>query len=120
VPPDATDQATPHFGWDATSGGGRTVIAARGELDIASVEAFEAALREHLERGPVVLDLRGLAFMDSSGVKLLDAILRDADLLGWTFTVGSELPDGVRRLFDLTGITDVLPFEDLPDREERG
>jgi anti-anti-sigma factor len=113
VPVDATEHAAPAFGWDATVVGGRTIVAARGELDMASADAFETALRRHLELAPVVLDLRGVSFMDSSGVKLVDAILSDTDADDWTFTVGTPLPDSVRRLFDVTGMTIAVPFEDL-------
>jgi anti-anti-sigma factor len=43
-----------------------------GELDIATAPLLELALRESLLQGrPVVLDLRELSFMDSSGVHVI-------------------------------------------------
>lgn len=58
---------------------GAARFALAGEFDIACADRAARALRDLLERGPqtVEIDLRGLAFMDSTGVKfLVDA--RDA------------------------------------------
>ena len=41
----------------------------RGELDLATVPVLEAALVA--QAGPVVLDLRGLTFVDATGLRLL-------------------------------------------------
>jgi anti-anti-sigma factor len=59
------------------SGSARLIL--RGELDAASVRGAQRAFDEVLDRGPgrLILDLRELDFMDSTGVKfLLDS--RDA------------------------------------------
>jgi anti-anti-sigma factor len=51
---------------------GRTVVAVRGELDLATAPELEQALLERLDAGQaVVLDLRDLEFMDSSGLAVL-------------------------------------------------
>ena len=63
------------------------MVAAAGELDIAHTDELTAALREQLAQGPVRLDLGGLTFMDSSGVRLLDTLMRDVDANGWTLTL---------------------------------
>lgn len=88
-----------------------SVVAVGGELDLATVEEFSAALRGALAEGPVTLDLRGLAFMDSSGIRALDEILRESGREGWSLAVHSELQPPVRQLLELTGMLDVLPFE---------
>ena len=59
------------------------VVALSGELDLATAPKLEDALKrvEQDEPGVVYLDLRGLAFMDSSGLRSVlsaDARARDA------------------------------------------
>jgi anti-sigma B factor antagonist len=85
----------------------RVVVALGGELDLATVPRAERWVRELYGRGftSVALDLRELAFVDSSGLHLL---LRLDDLAaadGCRFA----LVDGggpIRRLLDLTGMAD--------------
>ena len=90
------------------------VVAVAGEIDLATAPAFETALREQLAAGPVRLDLQGLSFMDSSGIRLLDAILRDGAARGWTLSIDPRLQPAVRQVIALTGMTDALPFDARP------
>jgi anti-sigma B factor antagonist len=92
--------------------GDRHVIALAGELDLDGVER----VTEELERAEasdarrIVLDLSGLTFLDSSGVRLIVcANLRsraDGDRL--RLIRGSAR---VQRVFELTGVLDRLPFD---------
>jgi anti-sigma B factor antagonist len=51
---------------------GRTVVLIRGELDLATAPDLEKVVHEHLDAGgEVVVDLRELQFMDSSGLRVL-------------------------------------------------
>jgi anti-sigma B factor antagonist len=84
-----------------------------GELDLASAEAVQREL-QHVEATDVeaiVVDLSGLTFTDSTGVRLIvsaDARSRaDSDRL--TLLRG---PASVQRVFALTGLEDRLPFAD--------
>ncbi len=88
------------------------VVVVSGELDIASASDFEAVLREELARGPVLLDLAELSFMDSTGVHALDAILRDAAAQRWVLRVRPDLHDNVRHVLQITALYDALPFGD--------
>lgn len=103
-------EQAPEFRLTISPACGTTVVAAHGELDIASAEEFAATLREHLARGPVVLDLGDLSFMDSSGVRVLDAVLRDAASEGWTFGVRRQMQEGVRQVLEMTGMMPLLPL----------
>ena len=103
---------TPNIRIKETRSGGRTVVAAEGELDLATADIFAARIRESLAEGPVLIDFRELTFMDSSGARLLDALMRDAATEGWTFAICSDLPDNVKLLFEITGMLAVLPMED--------
>lgn len=91
------------------------VVAVAGELDVATAAEFEATLLEQLADGPVRLDMRGLSFMDSSGIRVLDAILRDLPVIGSTLLIEPTLQPPVRQVIELTGMTDVLPFDTPSD-----
>src|SRR3979411_1542610 len=90
----------------------RTVIL-RGELDIASAGRLEAVLLEVCADGTtaITLDLSGLTFMDSTGLR---AVLLAKDL---TDNRGCELsiipgPGSVQRVFELAAPLDILPWTD--------
>jgi len=87
------------------------VVAVAGELDVATAPEFEATLLEQLAEGPVRLDMRGLSFMDSSGIRILDAILRDLPMIGSTLVIEPILQPAVRQIIELTGMSDALPFD---------
>jgi anti-anti-sigma factor len=85
-----------------------------GELDLSTVPIVQAQLAELEAAGftRLVLDLRQLRFLDSSGLRLLidwDARAR-ADGVELTVIPG---PPAVQRLFDLAGVTDRLRFSIL-------
>jgi anti-sigma B factor antagonist len=91
----------------------RHTVALSGELDISTVGRAEAALAE-AESGDahmIVLDLSGLTFMDSTGVRLaLAAAARSReDSNRLRFVRGGR---AVQRVFELSGVTDTLPFID--------
>jgi anti-sigma B factor antagonist len=93
------------------------VLSVTGELDLASSPALEGALTRasaaHGER--VVLDLRGVSFMDSTGLSVLVSAQRDATESGRQLAVitGS---DQVLRLLTLTGVAERLTLIDAPER----
>jgi anti-sigma B factor antagonist len=92
---------------------GRLVLALRGELDLTSVPQFERELQEAEATGParLVLDLSGLDFMDSTGLRALlqareRAKAEDHEL------VLRRGPRQVQRVLELTKTLDVFTFED--------
>jgi anti-sigma B factor antagonist len=96
----------PSFEIRAEPEAGASRVVVSGELDVASAPEFEETLRRELAAGPVRLDLGGLTFMDSSGVRALDAVARDDGEL----SILPDLRDNVRQILDITGMIDVLPF----------
>ena|SRR5215208_5414145 len=91
------------------------VVAPRGELDLYSVEAVRAALAERPAACEVVvLDLRGLTFFDTSGIRLVVETLQELTAAGLRFALLRGEPD-VQRLFALTGLEHRLPFFDELD-----
>jgi anti-anti-sigma factor len=97
----------------AFRGGVLHTVRLEGELDLANAAELERELRrvEHTDALSIVLDLSGLEFIDSTGVRLLiEAEARsraDGDRL--TLLRG---PGQVQRILELTGILDRLPFAD--------
>lgn len=85
-------------------------VVATGELDLSTVAQLDAALREQLAAGEVLLDLRELDFMDSTGVRMLDAVLRDADREGWRLGICSAMAPQVRQVLEITGVLAQLPL----------
>jgi anti-sigma B factor antagonist len=69
--------------------GAATVLALSGELDLSTQPAALAGLNqaERAADGLLVVDLRGLTFMDATGVKLLVAGAEHAAGVGRPFAV---------------------------------
>ncbi len=91
---------------------GNVIVSAFGELDMVTVDELDAALRQALNGGcHLVLDLRGLTFMDSQGLHLIIGWSSLAEKCGVAFKIIQGGP-AVRRLFEIVGLLDRLPFVD--------
>ena len=93
--------------------GERTVLAVHGELDLATVDRVRARLDAlRAERRPVVLDLDGLAFIDSTGIRLVlqAAQAGEGDPSRFAVTRGSP---AVRRVLLAAQLQDRLPYAEL-------
>jgi anti-sigma B factor antagonist len=98
------------FRLDERRVGDRTVLAVHGELDLATVDAVRRRLDElRAERRSVVLDLDGLAFMDSTGIRLVLQAAEDGTDGDWRFAVTRGSP-AVRRVLRAAQIDDRLPY----------
>lgn len=91
---------------------GAARVALQGELDLASARQMEEHFASLDEQSPsrVMVDLAGLEFIDSSGLRVLllaDARARER---GYELVLlaGQE---PVQRIFEMTGALDVLRFE---------
>lgn len=84
-------------------------VVAVGELDLATVDLLQRTLGEIDDGATIVLDLSGLSFIDSTGLRLvLDLNERyggEADRL--RVVAGSP---AVERLLDIVGLRDQLPL----------
>jgi anti-anti-sigma factor len=110
---------------DTRTEDGIAVVAPRGELDVAGTpeldDAVAAVVEEPGVRG-VVIDLSGLEFLDSSGLRAIVLAHRHVEDCGLRFALvrGGE---PVHRVFDITRMTDRLPWvaspgELIPDSGE--
>jgi anti-sigma B factor antagonist len=110
---------SPHpFRFDISRGNGRVTVAISGDLDMAGTLRLQPQLDRLMqdERPDVlVLDLRGVDFIDSVGLSLLVEAHEAA--LGSEFRL-AIVPGTreVQRIFELAGYEGVLPFVDDPAR----
>ena len=99
------------FSIDVGGGPDGSVVAPRGELDMATEGRLRAALQRQAEHGAVTLDLSGLRFVDSSGLRLILETAEAARRDGFAFTMLPGSPS-VQRLFEVSGVMELLPFAD--------
>lgn len=92
---------------------GTTIVAASGDLDLASAPRLRDAAVTRLMAGDkrLVIDLSELEFLDSTGLGTLVAILKRAKTLGadLRLVIGRER---VRKVFDLTALTTAFVIHD--------
>jgi anti-sigma B factor antagonist len=85
-------------------------VAVSGELDLSSALTFEEELRrieDQSEPRLLVLDLRSLKFMDSTGLRLILSAHARAINHGRKLVI-VQGSDAVRRIFRLTGVLERL------------
>lgn len=90
-----------------TDGDGRHLLAAEGELDIATAEQLRRQLAALPVGEPVVLDLADITFIDSTGLALLLSASQAARENGATLMLRHPSM-AVRRLIALTGVGEML------------
>jgi anti-sigma B factor antagonist len=96
---------------------GHLLVTLRGELDLATAPEVEAVVVERVRDGAhVVLDLRELEFMDSSGVRVIVAAHGAAQDGDGRLTIVRAAPGGaVQRVLEISGLEGVLELVDRPD-----
>jgi anti-sigma B factor antagonist len=95
---------------------GRAVVVVRGELDLATAPDLEEVVSERLDAGQeVVVDLRELEFMDSSGLRVLVvAHSRVMDTGGRFAIVRPPVGGEVAKIMSIAGIDLELELIDEP------
>jgi anti-sigma B factor antagonist len=89
------------------------VVELGGELDLSGVARVSAAFASALDSGAqaIVLDLRELEFLDSTGVHTILKAERAASERGRDFMIVRG-PRQVQRILEISGIIDQLEFSD--------
>ncbi|HEX3834895.1 MAG TPA: STAS domain-containing protein [Solirubrobacteraceae bacterium] len=118
---DATS-STHGFRIESTCAGAMSILSPHGELDLAGVETLLSHVDRLLQDGPLVIavDLRGLTFMDASGVHALITAGRRCEAHGRRFTVvrGANQIDRLLKVCGLDGYFDMVSeLDQLPDGE---
>lgn len=92
------------------------VVEPTGILDSTKAEEFRQSVEALLEEGAevILVDLKGITFIDSSGLGTLVVLLKKARSLNRSFCICS-INDQVRMLFELTSMDRV--FEIYEDRQ---
>jgi anti-sigma B factor antagonist len=87
---------------------GSLVLVVEGELDISTSHLLDEALARALDTDAlsIVVDLRGVSFMDSTGLHVL---IRHTQESRPRILLTESSPQ-VQRLFELTGALGYLPF----------
>ena len=98
--------------------GDASVVVPTGELDLATAPALEEALSRAFDgdHARVVLDLRELEFIDSSGLRTLLTARRQAEDAGQRFSLVAG-HRGLERTLEIAGVHKVFTWttaEDLP------
>ena len=69
-----------------------TVLVLRGEFDITGLDAFRDAVAQVSPTHSMVVDLRELTFLDSSGLGALIVLYERAQSEGWSLVVSAPQP----------------------------
>jgi anti-sigma B factor antagonist len=105
-----------HLQIDASAVDDVVVITLGGELDLASAAAFADAIDHATSSGAevVIVDLRGLEFMDSTGIGVIVRAHQAAPQSGYRFAVVKGSPQ-VDRILSLTGLDEQITLLDAPE-----
>jgi anti-sigma B factor antagonist len=96
--------------------GDAAVVVPTGELDLATAPALEASLGRAFDDDAdhVVLDLRELEFIDSSGLRTLLTARRQADHAGQRFSLVAG-HRGLERTLEIAGVHKVFTWTAAED-----
>jgi anti-sigma B factor antagonist len=98
---------------DRLDGGERIRVGVEGEMDLAVIGMVDREIEraEATDASKIELDLRGLEFMDASGVRLLLDLKERSESNGHRLRIRGAIAPQVRRVLDLTGVSGLLPLE---------
>ena len=97
---------------------GAVVVAPRGEIDLGTVDEVRRAIeRAHDSASTLVIDLSGVGFLDTSGLRLVVEQHNRARDLGYSLKLIPG-PPPVQRVFQIAGLEPKLPFADAPGSGE--
>ena len=112
--PDDVEQPVPADSLRVEAGyvGSEVTLTLDGEFDLSGTDLFWAYASEALEFQPrsIVVDARGLTFIDSAGLMAIWRARDAAHAAGVTFRV-SNTTRPVRRVVELLGLEDLLSGE---------
>lgn len=93
---------------------GGTVVSVDGELDMATTPEFEGVVDGVDAGSRLVIDLSDCTFLDSSAVRVLVSVARDAEQTGGTVAIVAHNP-GILRVLEIAAVDTMLPVHDTLD-----
>jgi anti-anti-sigma factor len=102
-----------NFGLRRERVNGSEHVRVAGELDLSVIGLVDREI-EHAEAtdaSRIVLELDELEFMDAAGIRLLLRLNARSDDDGWRLRIRGRGGPQVRRVLNLTGVGELLPFE---------
>ncbi len=104
------------FGFVVTAEEARTIVYLTGELDMASAPSFTEAFDslQHDDTAEIVVDLRGLTFLDSTGLATLLKASMAANESHRQMSFVRGVPS-VHQVFEITRMAERVNWTDLPD-----
>jgi anti-sigma B factor antagonist len=86
-----------------------------GELDLSAASEFRSELEPFISQQDqeLILDLSELSYIDSTGIGVFILILKQRNAINGVFRLVG-VPRKIKKLFDITGITQHLDIEEGP------
>ena len=95
---------------DKNKTGDKLTIALKGRLDTTTAPQMESVVREELaDVKELVIDLSGLDYMSSAGLRVMLAAQKKMNTQG-TMVV-KNVNEMIKEVFDITGFSDILTIE---------
>jgi anti-anti-sigma factor len=89
---------------------GVILAACFGRLDMGSAAAAEASLLALVgQRKPVLLDLAGLGYISSAGLRVILKVAKEAKLTGHGFALAAPQPN-VQEVLEVSGFPKMVPL----------
>jgi anti-sigma B factor antagonist len=110
------DTGRRRFAWELSRTSRATVMTLHGELDVVCADAFKRRFGEATEDEPahVVVDVRELTFIDSTGLALLLGVNEMSQDGGFELSIISTEGNAPSKIFRMTGTDKILPLVDEP------
>lgn len=93
----------------------------RGEIDLSNADSIATAVEQVFGREGigVVVDLTGVEYLDSAGVRLLFRIARSSERDGWAMRAVVPAQSPVRRILDLTDVPGAIQLDESEETAVR-
>jgi anti-sigma B factor antagonist len=86
-------------------------VRVEGELALTSSSVLELAVERELEANSnILLDLSGIDFIDSAGLRAMTSLVRTAKANGRKLKLSADLPAHARRLMEIVGLLPFVPI----------
>jgi anti-sigma B factor antagonist len=89
---------------------GIALVSLAGELDLAATESLAAPFTTALRDSSLIVDLGGVEFIDSAGLRILVSGRREAQAAGRGFAVVGSAAHAVASVIELTRASSQIPL----------